>query len=436
MSSETPPPSGEKSQKSNTDDVKPLPNEGLFEDHVEGSRIEPLAPKNVDVKPLPRDLVREVMNIHLGSVQPSVPLPQKSEHKPLPPEVREIVSTAVIRMAGYDENGKFLGQAKLLEDLETVLKIEKPLVIDPKDVQEQLQQLEKAKEANPGGEIDFQKISHFAALGAHATLNNLYLLLEMMKRKGYVMLLEYTIDGMVVPCGYIYGFLESFRGTKHYWQKNFQTLGVANIAAAEDEVERLIEMRDEIVTNWRTSIAQTFQDLADAGIPVPPRLLKPDAPPELQSPRMWGGGNALKRAVAAMGQESEATIIMLNIGTIQKIGEILGISIPNVASVKYNSEFVDSTGYSRTVKTPILEKKKRGRPRTVGEVRWLIFKNMIDGAIQRLDGERGVLRSKGGWELGKLDRSGRIIASIDPKEFYENAFKLQKSLPKARKRAR
>lgn len=387
-----------------------------------------------------RRLVSLIENINLSpetQERPVIP-----EHSPLLVDIQEIVSTNVIRMAGYNERGRFLGQEKLLKDLETVLTIEKDLVIDPADVKTQLQRLKEARAETMGKPLnppELQQISKFAALGGHANLNTIDALLEMLKHHGYVCLLEYTIDGVVVPCGYIYGFSESFAGgrqsDREVWQERFPTLSIRSIAAPDVKVNALLKKKKQIMTNWRTSTPSSFQSLASAGIAVPVRLLHPDESPELQSPRMWGGGSALKRVIAGMGRKLHKEMLTLNVGTIEAVDELLGVDIPNIASDKYNSEFVDRSAFSRNKLDQVKLPSDVGAPQHVANIRWQIYSNMITSAIKRLDRDQGTLKAKGGWDIPRLDRFGHTLANIDRNQLRRIANKLQKEI-KSKKRGK
>lgn len=340
----------------------------------------------------------------------------KREHRSLSPEIQSIVKSAVIRMAGCGIDGTFQGNDQLLRDLRTVVLIEEDLVIDPVEVEGQMKRYKAARESGSDDSMQsLQKVSAFAALGGHANLNEVSTLLEVLKRRGYVCLLEYTVDGVKVPGGYIYGFSESFED-----DSRFRTLGINTILAPEEKKRNLLNNVGHIVTQWRTGVPLTWQHLKSRGIEIPERLTDAGDNQNLQSPRQWGGGNAMKLGVASMGKKQDKTILLLNVGTIEEIDLLLGQKILNVASYKYNEAFVLPSGYARDTldKVSIVSD---GIRRHIANIRWEVFAGLIADAIAKLKNPDGVLRRKGGWDIDQIYNFGQVIGGIDPEKIRQAA---------------
>ncbi len=297
-------------------------------------------------------------------------------------------------MAGFDAAGNEKDSEDFLEDLKTVMKLERRLVVDPVEVAEQLQRFQNAHLDGASDAHDLQKISKFAELGGHVSLNTIEQLADV-ARKGYVMLLEYVFDEARVPGGYIYGFSPSFEQDSRY-----PTLGLNAIAADPDVVEALIKDKEQVITNWRTGVPVSFDDLAEDGFSVPEEIRG-------MSARRLSAGTALKYVVC----DPEQKILMLNIGTIRSVDAVLGGSfLSNVASTEYNGEFLQCADWSRSHRDIVETRDEDGRP--VGRVLWRIYWNEIRTAIRQLENPNGVLVGKAHWALERLQEFRSTIWAI------------------------
>jgi hypothetical protein len=349
---------------------------------------------------------REAANRSQETNEGSIP-----EHRRLTPEVQSVVSKAIIRMSGFSADGEFLGLEKLRTDLRMVSLIEQDLVIEPEAIRDQLVKLQAVRAQGSEASDDQQlQVADFAALGGHVSLNSEKALVDVLRKRGYVFMLEYPVDGITVPGGYMYGFSETF---EH--DERFPTLGISSLSNPKEKVEKLRAQRSRIITNWRTGIPLSFQQLADHGVQIPESLLHSDPNTLLLSPRHWGGGTALKLSLVAMGQRMQKEILMLNVGTIESIHELLGVdflSVANVASERYNGGFLERSAYPRQVHDRVMLQIGQAQEH-IANVVWNIFHSTLPQAFERLTSDMGALKGKGGWQIEAICRYGQTIAAIN-----------------------
>lgn len=364
---------------------------------------------------LMRHFVEEAL-LDEGSAAQSQPMAvEKKGHQPLSPEMQEIVKTGLVRMAGYDAQGEFLGAEQLLRDLETVCAIESTLVIKPEDVVDQLTRFVQARAAgNLSGE-QLQRVSSFAAVGGHANLNDVPTLVKLLQRSGYVCLLEFVVDDGTtanvkrrVPAGYIYGFRKSFLRD----DDAFPTLGLSAITAPKEKIDDLCSNFGEQITNWRTSTIRDFRQLQKLGIDVPQSLLTA----ETSAASRLGVATALKLAIVALGKEQRSEHILLNIGSLEEPHESLGYRIPNVASEAHNLPIVHDSGYSREFLTHVFLAELH-----IANIRWSVHLGLIYEAMNNLLHQDSVLKRKRGWDTDRLCENGRTISHIDEGELAQYA---------------
>lgn len=313
-------------------------------------------------------------------------------HQQLSPVEQALIERAEIRLAGFDAEGNEVSPSKFRQDIRTVVDIERGLVVDPVDVERQLVEYQRLRDSKEPA--DAEKISSFARLGGHVSLNTVETLTSV-ARQGYVLLLEYVFDENTrVPGGYAYGFSPSFEKDSKY-----QALGLNSISAPQDVIDDLVRQKEDIITNWRTGVPVSFKAMADLGYNVPEELLG-------KSARRLSAGTALKYVVC----DPEKRILLLNIGTIQAVEALLGSSqLVNWASTRYNGEFLDLADFSRQFRDELY---KPGDAKPVAKVAWKIYWNPIDKAIENLERPDGVLLGKGGWSVDRLRKFRTAVWSV------------------------